>query len=176
LRVDCVSRPADQDFARFLNDDRYFDSHCVSRRVPDYFGQRVPIHRLADHGTSAHPLAQTTLQVVVRMSRVPVHACAPVARALTGFAIAAPLTLARPCIRLEPLAALSAWSLASHRCCLLQEARSVTCIVARDDVSVLQALVSRFAAQHDVSAQQVRSQQQGWVIFSEHTRVISRKR
>jgi hypothetical protein len=55
--VDCVSRPADENFARFLHDYRHFDPYCVSRRVPDYFGQRVAIERLSDHAVSAHTIA-----------------------------------------------------------------------------------------------------------------------
>jgi hypothetical protein len=125
--MDCVSRPGGQDFASFLHDYGDFHAHCVSRRVPDDFGQRVALERLADDAISAHPLAQPTLQVVVRVTRSPVCARAPVTLALTLRSIAAALTLARPRVRLEPLAALSARSLAGHRCCLLGEARSVTC-------------------------------------------------
>jgi hypothetical protein len=115
------------------------------------------MQRFATDSFAPHPLAQAPLDVVVRMARVPVRARAPVTRALTRFATAAALTLARTRVRLKPLAALSARSLASHRCCLLK-ARSVSRISSRDEV----AGPSRG--------------QQGWVIFREHTRVISRER
>jgi hypothetical protein len=139
LSVHCVSRPAGQDFARFLHDYRHFHAHCVSRGVPHYFRQRVAIQRLADDSLAAHALAQAALDVVVRMTRVPRRARAPMARLLARIATTAALTLARTSVRLKPLAALSARSLASHRCCLLK-ARSVSRISTRDEVAALQAI------------------------------------
>jgi hypothetical protein len=131
LRVHCVSRPADQDFARFLNDDCDFDAHCVSRRIPDNFGQWIAFERRTHPLISANALTKPSLEVVVRMPCVPLRARAPMTRPLARLSIATPLPLTRARVRLEPLAALSARSFAGHRGCLLEEARSVTCLGSR---------------------------------------------
>jgi hypothetical protein len=119
LRVDGVSHPSDEDFASFLYDYRDFQSDCVSRDVPDYFGQWVTLERRADDRFAPNSLSQTALAVVVRMALMPLRTRSAMSRLLALFAAAAPLTLARSPARLEPLAALTARALATH-CCLLE--------------------------------------------------------
>ena len=97
--MDCVSRPADQDFACFLHDYRDFYAHCVSRGDPDYFCQGVPLQRLADHLFCAHALAKPALHVVVGVSSAPVCARASMSRSLTRLAITRALALFRARIR-----------------------------------------------------------------------------
>jgi hypothetical protein len=120
LRVDCVSRPSHENFPCFLHDYSYFQTDCVSRRVPDHFGQRVALERLADARLAPNALSQAALAVVTGMALMPSRTRSTMPRVLALFAAAASLTLARSLARLEPLAALAARALATHRCCLLE--------------------------------------------------------
>ena len=104
FRVDCVSRPAGENFAGFLHDHGDFHADCVSRSVPDYFGQGVALQRLANHLLGAHALAEPALDVVVRVPGAPIRARALVPRPLTRLVPASPLARCRARIRLKPLA------------------------------------------------------------------------
>jgi hypothetical protein len=67
----CVSRPERENFPGFFHNYRSFQAHCVSRLVPGYFSQRVPIQRLADRPIDAHALTQAALTVIVGVLLVP---------------------------------------------------------------------------------------------------------
>jgi hypothetical protein len=123
--VDCVSRPSHEDFPRFLHDYGDFQADCVSRSVPDDFGQRIAFERIADHRCAPNALTQAVLAVVAAMPRMPPRTRSAMPRLLARFAAAASLTLARSLVWLEPLAAFAARALASHRCCLLKPGNSV---------------------------------------------------
>jgi hypothetical protein len=125
LRVDCVSRPGHEDFPRFLNNHCHFDADCVSRRVPDNFRERVAVQRLARPRRTSNALAHSTLAVVVGVLLVPARARATMPRALALCSTARSLPLARPPVRLEPLAALTTRTLATHPCSPPEKARSV---------------------------------------------------
>jgi hypothetical protein len=125
LRVDCVSRPSHQDFPRFLHYYSDFQADCVSRGLPDDFGQWVAIERIADHHFASNALTQAMLAVIAGMARVPLRTRSAVPRLLALFAAAASLTLASALVWLEPFAAFAARALASHRCCLLKRGKSV---------------------------------------------------
>jgi len=149
----CVSHPKCEDFARFLHDYRSFQTHCVSRRVPGYFCQRVTLKRRAARPLDAHALAKPALAVVVGVLRVPCGARAPMTLASALITTAHALALTRTRVRLEPLAANPTRPLARHHCLLKRRQRGP----ARSD---------RYGcAVHG-----------GWVIFREQRRVIFRER
>jgi hypothetical protein len=114
--VDCVSHPIRENFSGFLYDHGHFQADCVSRSVPGHGGQRVSIERLTDDRVAPNSLAQASLAVVARVALMPLRTCSAMARLLAVCAAAAPLTLARSLIWLEPLAAFAARPLATHRC------------------------------------------------------------
>jgi hypothetical protein len=153
LRVHCVSRPKNEDFARFLHDYSGLQTHCVSRLVPGYFAQRIALKRRAARPLDTHALAKPPLTVVVRMLRVPCSARAPVSLASALITTARALSLARTRVRLEPLAANPARPLARHHCLLKRRQRGP----ARSD---------RYG----------RAVHEGWVIFREQRRVSFRER
>jgi hypothetical protein len=153
LRAHCVSRPEREDFSGFFHDYRCFQTHCVSRGVPGYFGQRVARERLTGHHVDANPLAQPTLAVVVAVALVPRFACAPMALSLAFVTAACALSSARPRVRCEPLAANPARPPASHHCLLKRRQRG-----------------SPGSGGHHAQGTA------GWVISREQTRVISRER
>jgi hypothetical protein len=101
----CVSRPKREDFARFLHDYCSFQTHCVSRRIPGYFRQRIATERRADRPLDTHALAKPALAVVIRMLLVPCGARAPMPLASALLTTARALSLTRTRVRLEPLAA-----------------------------------------------------------------------
>jgi hypothetical protein len=71
LRVDCVSRPANEDFPCFLHDYSDFQTDCVSRGLPDHFGQWVALERRADHRFAPNSLSKAALAVIARMALMP---------------------------------------------------------------------------------------------------------
>jgi len=153
LLVHCVSRPEHENFADFFYDYRSFHAHCVSRRTPGYFGQRIPTQRLADHHIDAHTLAKAALAVVVRVLLVPSSACATMTLAPAAFAVTRTLSLACMRVRLKPLAANPARPLARHP--------------LPPDRGQRGATRSRGYAS---------AERDGWVISREHHRVICRER
>jgi hypothetical protein len=153
LLVHCVSRPESENFSGFLHDYSRFYTHCVSRRVPGYFSQRIPTQRLADGDVDTHAIAQATLAVVVRVLLVPRGAGAPMPLAAAVIATACTLSLACTRVRLEPLAANPTRPLTRHHCLLKRRQRGP-------------ARSGRYScAVHG-----------GWVIFHEQRRVIFRER
>jgi hypothetical protein len=110
----CVSRPKREDFAGFLHDYSCFQTHCVSRRIPGYFRQRIATERRAAGPLDAHPLAKPALAVVVWVLRMPRRARAPMTLASALITTARALSHARTRVRLEPLAANPTRPLARH--------------------------------------------------------------